>query len=306
MRVGEMTTLNDRIRRKVAGFRHIGIWPKEEILNVNGWLSNFSDADKDLALYLLDNFIYFNQEMVDKMFLSCFHNLSRIIIGNEHRNAAIDAWNNFLATVIITFPTGEDPNPTDSGLLFSRYARQQIGIPQNRIVYPQEAIEYLLNNPTTPLVFVDDFMGSGNQFVETWQRQYTVNGLPNNSFQQLALVGQYQIYYCPLIATKHGKDRLLRETKQVKLAPVYMFDQRHSVISDESYIWPTGLRDKAIARLREISYTQLHLNSGGGLHDWRGYRALGLALSFAHGTPDATMPIFHSESNGWVPLVRIR
>ena len=55
-------------------------------------------------------------------------------------------WRLFVDTVIITYVTGETPNPTDSGVSFARRARQSLRIDQAMIMEPDEAVRLLLRN----------------------------------------------------------------------------------------------------------------------------------------------------------------
>jgi hypothetical protein len=46
-------------------------------------------------------------------------------------------------------------------------------------------------------------------------------------------------------------------------------------------------------------------DSGGAVvNDWQGFHCLGLSLAFYDSVPDATLPIFYWEENGWNPLIK--
>jgi hypothetical protein len=59
-----------------------------------------------------------------------------------------------------------------------------------------------------------------------------------------------------------------------------------------------------VATLKRISERAGYIQENGGPDDWRGFHGLGLTVAFEHGIPDASLPIFFSERNGWKPLMR--
>ena len=141
-------------------FANVGSWPAKTVVRPREWLSNFDPADRSLAVELLDAFVYYNAWQMKSIFRFALHSLSNVV-QSESKN-----WQEFWSQMIVTHPTGETPNPTDSGPMFTRYARQEAAIPETQIMSPQEAIKELARQPR-PLVFVDDFVGTGSQLSHT-------------------------------------------------------------------------------------------------------------------------------------------
>lgn len=120
------------------------IWPKIGNLNPADWLRNFRDDELDLALRLLDGFLFYSNELVDSMFKSAFVNISQLVIQNKKcRVVATESWRRFVDTLIVVRVTGEKENDTDSGYQFSRKSRDILSIDQNRILSPETALQYL-------------------------------------------------------------------------------------------------------------------------------------------------------------------
>src|SRR5213079_2016276 len=93
------------------------------------------DAHRDHAVALLDSFIFISARQTKKMFTNAVHTLSAELTAGESTYVAKrDRWRNFLRTAIITAPTGEDPNPTDSGFIFQRLARTALRVPESNIL----------------------------------------------------------------------------------------------------------------------------------------------------------------------------
>ena len=283
----------DYLISKCEYFSSIGIWPRREILDPERWLENFVQDELEHAVYLLNGFMYFSPSLVDQTFSTAIRNLGRMMTK--------DQWKVFLTNILVTLVTGEDPNVTDSGYAFTRRARR-LGIPQDRIVEPQRACNEIRAGFNGAVVFVDDFLGSGNQFDETWNRRYFPY---NHSFMSLAATSHATFYYCPAFGTQLGLDRINRDCPEVTVNPGVFIPDRYGALDPDSIIWPSHLRDSAEEFLRTVSVRAGIPDTGGTEPtDWRGFASLGLTIAFENSIPDATLPILYWDDNGWRPLMR--
>jgi hypothetical protein len=235
-----------------------------------------------------------------------FQTLSRFFRSyNDSFLTSQARWRNFLATVGFTHVTGEVPNPTDSGFAFARKARQLLGIPEERIRSPEDTVKELVRTGPWPVVFVDDFVGSGSQFLSTWNRRITVENGREITFSQLSRIRGQEFYYCPLICCSHGIQALRMYAPAVRFNPCHVLSPKHSALVGDSVLWPPQLLSTAFAFVKEAS-TRAGIpdTDGAKVDDWQGFQKLGLALAFHHSVPDATMPIFYWDQNGWQPLIR--
>jgi hypothetical protein len=281
---------------KTDYFVDVQSWPLHSELDPAAWLENFVDSEKQHAIYLLNAFMYFSPTLVNRMFMAAFQSLSTGLYtpGDSFLNLQAK-WRVFVDTVTITYVTGEIPNPTDSGLSFARKARQEIGIDEARIMAPDDAVRLLVRRPG-PVVFVDDFVGSGNQFITTWQRQVRLPTGSYVSFERLCAIQGAAFYYCPLLCTEYGYQRLRAACSAVQINPAHILSHRYSALATDSVIWPPHLQPTAVNFVREAS-------SRAGISDWQGFHGLGLAVALGDTVPDATLPIFYSKENGWRPLM---
>lgn len=126
---------------------------------------------------------------------------------------------------MVTRVTGEVPNDTDSGYMFARMARQQLGLDERQIMSNREALETLLREGPRPVVFVNDFVGSGDQFISTWEREYELTGGTTASFQRLSEVRGGFFCYCPVFVAETGRDAIRRECQSVLLSPAHFLQQ---------------------------------------------------------------------------------
>ena len=191
--------------------------------------------------------------------------------------------------------------PTDSGYIFSRIARDALDISETRIFDVPEALKALDQGLDAPLVFVDDFVGSGDQFSDTWTRRWEINN-HSVSFEMFASRMQNPNIYCPVLSTEIGAAAIRAAHPEVTLQPGHELPASYSVFHPESLIWPDELRSTATDFIKEASIRAGIPDTDGGTEDWRGYHKLGLTVAFAHGVPDATIPLFWWESETWNPL----
>lgn len=281
-----------------------GAWEQTKI-DPEGWLSNFSTAERPYALVLLSRFTFFADHLVDQLFRSAFQNLSNMLFADEwpEFDEVRHTWSDFCSRALITIVQGETPNPSDSGWLFARKARQAVGIDQNQLFEPRDVVAKLTAGFDGPVVFVDDFVGSGEQFLSTWAREYVHPG-QSTSFQELARFSAANFYYCNAMTTEYGMKRINRLAPDVTISAGNIIPERYSLADRDSLLWPKSIRDDGIAIVEAVGRRLGYDADDGGEEDWRGFHGLGLALAFQHSVPDANLPLFFTERNGWKPLVR--
>lgn len=287
------------VLQKCDYFVDVGLWPLYANLNPRGWLSNFLPSERDHAVHLLNAFIYYSEDLVNQLFKAAFNSLaSKAVFPKGSPAATRDEWRAFCRAVIITYVEGETPSVTDSGYAFARKARQQLGIPEARILSPGAALKRVIDSGPQPVVFVDDFIGSGDQFTRTWERPLVGTA----SFASTTATIPFPAFYCTLVATEWGHARITTDCPRVSVAAAHVVGEEYSAFSPTSVLWPDYLAADAEAFLKGAS-----IRAGipaTGPKGWRGYKNLGLAVAFSHSVPDATLPIFYWPHSGWVPLLR--
>ncbi|MBL8216468.1 MAG: hypothetical protein JNK87_37465 [Bryobacterales bacterium] len=286
-------------------FTDVQLWPASDILDSQGWLTNFRDNELPYAIRLLDFFMYFSERVVDALLYSAFQRLSSVSPDHSGPMTGLE-WRSFVDTALLTYVTGEDPNVTDSGFTFARKARQVLGVSEGNVVAPDAALQRLLQAPR-PVVFVDDFVGSGSQCIRTWLRPYPAFANSTRSFADIAQLTTSKFYYCPVVSTAAGMRNVRRYCHGLHLAPAHVLDGRYSVLSAKSLAWDSATRQHAIDVVRKASQRAgIPDTRGRDVNDWQGFHKLGLAIAFHNSVPDATIPLFHWANNGWIPLVRRR
>jgi hypothetical protein len=292
------TNITDPVISKCEFFADVQVWPLHKDLNPELWLTNFQSHEREHALALLNSFLYFNAYQIKQLFNVGFQRLSCLLMRNgEPFINTQAAWRDFFDTCIITRVTGEAPSDTDSAFHFARMARQVLNVDEDRILSPESTLSSLLNKTPSAVIFVDDFVGSGEQFIKTWNREVNISG-SLVSFSKIAAIIGSQFIYCPIICTEYGANRITASCPQAILSPTHFLGGEYSALTKDSILWPSHLKDSAVDFIRNAS-----VRAGIPEPDWKGFHALGLAIAFEHSVPDATLPFFYWNRNKWHPLI---
>jgi hypothetical protein len=280
------------------------VWPAQTLFPEQ-WLDNFTAAESPYAVHLLNHFLFFSDHLVDSLLFGGLMDLSRRIIDLDRSASESRArWAEFLDLVLVTYPSGEDPGPTDSGYMFARKARQKLGFSPQQICAPADAIKRILEGGPVPVLFLDDFLGTGQQFITSWTRRERVDGI-ELSLAQLQTQVDFPAYYAPLFATATGIRDLESVVGNVTFAPTHALAAPYSALHPDSYLWPAAEVDRGREVIAEASLRAgIPDTDGIAERDWQGFGKLGLCIGFEHGVPDATLPLFYWDQNDWNPLVR--
>ena len=288
--------------QKTEFFADVQLWPDRQVLDPRRWLDNFLADERELASHLLNVFLFFNERLCDALLRNAVQSLSVDLVQRASSFAdARSGWAAFRNRIIGTYVHGEKPRATDSGYLFARKARQILELSQSRILHPAEVVENAVKESPHTILLFDDFVGSGRQMAATWLKRYPVSSGGELSIGDLALRG-WRLIYLPLVATRHGLKNIARDCPGLEVRPAHELDNGYNLTNVDCVLWPTGLADQGRQFLEAVS--QRAGITGRSPIPWDGYHGLGLSLAFSHGVPDATLPLFYWDRNGWRPLIR--
>ena len=293
--VGTDALVNEQfVLEKIEYFSDIQLWPRT--VQPKRWLDNFPDCERPYAVHLLNSFVHFNQDIIDQLFVSAFQLLSAEVLPvGATLDEAVQAWADFRSRVLITPVSGENPSPADSGYRYATKARDLLNIPSSQLVTHEDALKAVVTDVTRPIIFVDDFVGSGQQILSHWKRRVTVNGT-KLSFSLAAKAGIGPAYYCCALATDYGVGRIACAGLPLTVRAGNILPANASAVASGSLVWPKSEYANGIAFLDAA-------NARAGIKvNARGFHKLGLTLAIEGRVPDATLPIFLWAQNGWNPL----
>ena len=284
------------VLEKIEYFVDIQLWPRT--VQPERWLDNFSDSERPYAVHLLNSFAHFNPDIVNQLFMSAFQLLSCEVLPLEAPlDEVVQAWAEFRKRVLITPVNGEIPSPADSGYRYAGKARDLLSIPSCHLATHEEALKAVVSDPTLPIIFVDDFVGSGQQILKHWKRQVIVNQTAL-SFAIVAKAGMGRAYYCCALATDYGVHRIANAGLPLTVRAGNTLPQNASAIAPDSLVWPKSECANGVAFLDAA-------NARAGITtNATGFHGLGLTVGIESRVPDATLPIFLWDQNDWRPLFR--
>ncbi|HBG31864.1 MAG TPA: hypothetical protein DDW98_14800 [Gammaproteobacteria bacterium] len=252
---------------------------------------------------MLERFEYYNARLCDSLLVAAYNSLPDWADFNGSWPSPAEIMD-ALPSAVFTPVEGEQPNPTDSGHLLCRRARQLLSIQEANIVAPAAAVSAAAAG--TPIVFIDDFIGSGDQFVKTWTREYISTG--PKSFAEAYARRPFVAAYIALVSTKSGLGhiRLNAPNVAVSVAHVLTEDSTLSVLlTNRSHPVPhlvKRIKPFLLKYVSRLSPAEAYMQSD--TYKLLGYKTRALLLAFEHSVPDATLPIFWSPGlNGWQPLI---
>lgn len=286
---------------KCETLKDVGFWFPLSNIRPKAWLENFEQEDKYLAALLLEKFTYYNNQLTNSLLISSYHSIGDGLPKGPSappRDHLISSLN----TAVFTPVTGEDPNPTDSGNLFCRKARQILNINEDKIVTPEQAVKHAASGGT--VVFIDDFIGSGDQFLYTWSRIYGRSS--PKSFKTVHSTVNFTAMYISLVATDFGLDNIYQKAPSVAVSTTHTLTSRSTFqgleIADEKKRSLESFIAKYSSRLKPKE--EYIANNPRWLK--YGYKERGLMFGFEHSIPDATLPIFWAPGDNWEPLIERR
>ncbi len=294
-------SIPDSILKRAQFFQTVHVWPLSDELNYEGWLGNFKgESEVKLASLMLDFFSYYPRKMINHMLINSIQNAGHKLL-NE-----IPGWkhSDFNTRCIYSFVPGENQNVSDSGYLFTRLLREVLEIPEDRLV-DYKALPHELDKLRlpTPVVFVDDFIGSGSQCYKAWN----INTNPHNmkTLRQIANDYGHIFIYAPLVVNHTGYKVITDNCPALGLAPTHILGPEYNLFDPSCYCW-NGNNDLYKSGVDLILSKSLDLGipftNGRCTYDAKGFGEQGLALKFEHGAPDATIPLFYWCHENWTPL----
>lgn len=283
-------------------FRDVHVWPLADELNFQGWLNNFDNPDDyNIACHILDFFNYYPKKMVDQMLIASVgragYELSKYFSNWQHSD--------FKNRCMYTFIPGETQNPSDSGNLFMRKLRDVLDIDESRFV-DYKNIHDMLEDTKTPLpiVFVDDFVGSGMQCYTAWC--LNKGGKNDRTLSQISQLCGHKFVYAPLLVNYKGYECINKYCTDLILSPSHVIGIEYNLFEPNCICWKGNyaLYQSGIEMILRIS-NKLGIPSTNGRHvnDEKGFHSQGLALAFEHGAPDAIPAFFYWCSDNWTPLI---
>jgi len=276
-----------------------GIWTGIDILDFQSWWANFSiPEDRYFAACILDSLIYRSKKqtisLIQHLFQRTIPDLVRL---NPMPITAPDNWIDLLGSscesgVRLVAAVKHDDPPTKSSHLIMRIMKQEFSINEDFMITPDQIEDFVLYGINV-FIFIDDFLGTGDQFTEI---------LIDEAVEPY--LHTHYVAYVPLVAHETGVTHLNNVYPDLKLSSVELLDESNGLFHSSSCCFNDEANDNIIAK---AYYYELLKRKDIKIQDQhrRGFGKLELAYSFEHATPDNCLPIlWWKHSQKFKPLFR--
>jgi hypothetical protein len=296
----------ESVLAKCEALKDSGLWAPEPRLRPAAWLDNFTDdQERLLAAVLLDNFVFYSDRASDRLLVAAYNRLEDDVLLGRVAQQRGDP-QTFLDSLLFTPVEGEHPRPTDSGKTLCRKLRDLIELDDERFFDPTQALAEVRAGGR-PLVFVDDFLGTGQQLIKTWERPYPGGGPP--SFKDSHATRPFPVFCLALLATDTAIRNVRAAAPEIAIVSTHVLDDSYSarLLAAPPLVPPINDFQAALRAFLQRHAASFELKDFLLPGDWPlfGFHELALLFAFEHGVPDSTLPLLWAKGvGGWIRLVK--
>lgn len=270
------------------------IWEKQIYQqDVDVWLDNFQGTvlndgeEKEIALDILSNFIFYNENEIKYLCNHAFNLFKRgKVRGAMLEGAPIKKAESLFHSSLKKFKFSHIGRPGESGCFILYYFRQANNLPISIFLKRWDEV----NCDDSGLLLVDDFLGTGNTAIGFWESQIIQKILKD--------CPDVELYYLALVALRKGIENVKKSTDFNIICP-QVFEEDYRVFSSSSSIFPDAKERGLAKKVCEKYGSRLE-----GSRDALGYKNSQAIIGFHHNVPNNTLPIIWSDRRGWHPIFK--
>lgn len=233
------------------------------------WLDQFAEADRDVAARLLDAVEFISAEQIHAAFRSLLSRLPGWHLNSRRRRGKF-------AFVAFSSSAGESG---DNMLHQFRLANKLNHRKFDSLFIGRSDLLRSGLGANDSVVFLDDFVGTGNQAVTAWQKM----------FQELTTeIGN--VYLVTIGAFRGGSERITNETR-IQLLAHRSLGNRDSIFHDDCTHFSNN------EKTRILHYCKIASPASP-----RGFGDCALVVVLYHQCPNNSLAVLHTSSQAWEPL----
>ncbi len=278
------------------------IWAEKRFTATNHklWLSNFKEDEKINSLYLLSKFMFFGSDEIRELLISIYRDKFKYRVTEKFRLSNSDTTD--LSLINAHFQNELDNTrfvsvgtASESGGHILMIFRQVNKLFTRHMKSSSELITAgALSEPSVKhYIFIDDFCGSGE----------TAVGCKALIDELKRLNSSIKVSYYVLFATSEGFENVRKYSPFDESESSFILDNTFKCFNDKSRYFEESYPeiDKAKAKKFSSDYgLPLVIDTPVEGHPL-GFNDGQLLISFAHNTPDNTLPIIWGEKS-WKPI----
>lgn len=295
----ERITFFDDVTQRFRQLLHKNIISGIDPIRLNNWLANYrTPEDKYIAGHLINGLTYRSNAMVK----SSLDHLVHCELPGVLRACGALALSDLEAFDDALTRGGEDSpirfvavdgafekQPGKSGSVMIRQFRRYLNVSKALLCRPERLLAEPLPERVKALIFIDDLVGTGEQFV-TFADHYKLAEQAKNR----------TLIYCPLMAFDAGLARLAKKLQWLQVLPVETLDQSHQffrTLKDDPTVWGV---DK-INKVQDVRDHIADLCRRNAIPP-KTKHCLDLLVAFEHAAPNNSVPMLSLKSAQWQPL----
>lgn len=288
-------TYIEQVRTRCHDLIQCGIWSGIHIQRLNQWWSNFiTDTERYFAACLLDSITYRSEDQTIALMRQL---VQRVLPDHGRATDGIVDWQELLhpaasnprIRLVPVVPFGSAQ--AKSAHVILRLFEKRLGVPEEVLAKPEDIVS-LVSSGVEAIVFVDDLLGTGTQFVKDFAIPYGLGNLGTNT----------RLIYAPLVAHEDGVAHIHSNLPNVSVASAETLGPSHAIFGapGRTFIDGRNSSESAWSLYSNILATRdIVLDASSR----RGFGELELAFFFKHAAPDNCLPIFWwNQSANWKPL----
>lgn len=292
----------ETVERRAHALASAGLWSVRND-DINRWLNNFQNEEyRYLALHILDSVIFRTSRMLVSGYTHFLNSEFRHYVRahNPKAPSAIREWMAALAAQenkrpswannIIICPVKKENETTESG---SRVARALTSDLVGQAWFGHLTRERGAKLENHLILLVDDFAGSGKQFVDF-----------ADSIQLKSICKKNRVIYAPLMAMSSGHAKIKADYPEVDFHPIELLEAAAGIFSGSP---DAPFRNDSLNTVGDAlaCYNAIikdyRLTCGDGL----GYEQAGMSVAFEWGCPNQTLSVLHHEQKRPHPWNRL-
>lgn len=237
---------------------------------IQHWINQFANTDVAIAERILKNVNFYTGDRIAASFRAALVSLDGWHIDPSIRRGK---WR------FVPYSTSAG----ESGDTMVHKFRNANGLSNRKynelFIYPSTILKEKLG-PDDSIVFIDDFIGSGDQATTAWAEIFG---------ELLADVGQ--VYLLVVSGCKKGIERVRDET-ELSVVSGHVLPPSSNIFGTEAK-WSSEDKERLLTYCKKASKSKP-----------KGHGDCGLLVVFAHSCPNNSIAVLHAQTEKWEPLFR--
>lgn len=284
----------DRIYGRCDNLVRSQIWAGINRNELNMWFSSFSSLEEQyFAAIILDSLVFRSADQTKALMIQGLQRCIPQLLMNDgyfdrYRGKWLETLSKSGVPIRLVPVLRNGDGPGKSGHVICREYSRLVGVNSNLIINPQD-ISTAKADGVKLIIFVDDFLGTGQQFSEFYGQ---VRGEFDDGLTPV---------YIPLCAHETGMDKVRADFPELCLSASESLSVCDGLFGEDQEFCPDRVNTYAL--LKELYLELMRTRLGTDIDEPFGYGGLGMVYGFSHATPNATLPLLWSKKNGNIFLL---